>query len=177
MAAYVTKRCPHCGSIYANKGSSSLREYGCPYITCFKCGKSFWDTDIKEPALYGFKNGYETRRSIKAIILILFTIPIGLGFCVGGIFSLRGNELWTGLGLVFIGGAYLYTVISYIAKQTKKRKNGDGILLEQRSSYDESMDRLNNNEYLSALAEHDRLAKKLFDARKAGNQQKYAPRP
>ena len=59
MAVYVTKKCPHCGYKYQRFQSGDQRKYGYPYLTCEKCKNSFWDDDIKEPALYGYENMHE----------------------------------------------------------------------------------------------------------------------
>ena len=176
MATYVTKKCPHCGYIYQFHQSGDQRKYGCPYQTCTRCHGSYWDTDIKEPALYGYENLHETKESIKIGITIALYTPLGL-VCLGlGIFMLIEGSLM-GLFLLAIGAFVIWTICSHFQQKIYDDKHRDEIIETQQKNYDASLARLKDTNYLTALAEHDRLAKKLLEERIDGNLEHYAIRP
>ena len=59
---YTNKRCPHCRKTYESYTNHTKRlsnHSGSPFLTCKFCGKTFVDTDIKEPALKPYSDrGY-----------------------------------------------------------------------------------------------------------------------
>lgn len=110
MAIYVTKKCPHCKTAYQIFQSGEQRKYGCPYKTCTKCFNHYWDNDIVEPALHGYKNAYEIKKSIMSVILIImytFTALLMLG---GGIFFTG----WESLIFLAFGGGNIWIIVSFI---------------------------------------------------------------
>lgn len=176
MATYVTKRCPHCGYAYQIHQSGEQRKYGCPYKTCIRCQQSYWDTDIKEPALHGYNNTYEILQSIRRIICILICAPVGILCFVGGLLFIVEGEM-AGLFLIAMGGFVAWIIGSYIKGKIYEKKYRDEVIASQQRGYDASMVRLKNTNYLTALAEHDYLARKLLQERINGNEEHYAKRP
>lgn len=176
MAIYVTKRCPHCGYAYQIHQSGDQRKYGCPYQTCERCHNSYWDTDIKEPALHGYENLHEAKESIKRGIVLIFYILIEIVFLSGGIYSLMNKEMFGILFLAF-AGCLAWVIVSYFKQKIYDNKHIDDIIQNQQREYDASMARLKNNNYLTALAKHDALAKQLLKERTLGKIEHYAKRP
>ncbi len=176
MAIYVTKKCPHCGYTYQFHQSGDQRQYGCPYRTCMQCMKSYWDTDIKEPALHGYKNLHEIKESIRRAVIILLYGPLGILLMGGGIYMLIEGE-GIGLFLFAIGAFPIWAIGSYFKQKLNDKKHRDEIVAKQQSDYDESMERLKDISYLTALTEHDFLAKRLLTERKRGDMEHYAKRP
>ena len=88
MATYVTKKCPHCGYAYQFMQGGDQRKYGCPYKICERCNNPYWDTDIKEPALYGYENLHETMESVSQGCTLFICIPFGIIALFGGIYLL-----------------------------------------------------------------------------------------
>lgn len=174
MATYVTKKCPYCGHIYQNFQSGEQRKYGCPLLTCARCNESFWDDDIKEPALHGYHNAYEEKQSAKRGITMVIYVPIALFMLLIGVFMLSEGEMMMGLFLLAFGIFPLWTIFSYYKS---KSDNANLILSVQRHDYDESMIRLKNTDYLTALAKHDSFAKDLLEERIEGMEEHYATRP
>ena len=176
MATYVTKKCPHCGFAYQVFQSGEQRKYGCPYKTCERCFKNYWDTDIVEPALHGYENLYETRQSInRAIVMILYT-PMALLLLGGGIWFLIEGEMM-GLFALAMGIGIMWMIGSHIKQKIDDRKHWDDIVRNRQIDYDKSMERLNDTNYLTALANFDKRAKKLLDERINGETEHYATRP
>ena len=176
MATYVTKKCPHCGYAYQVLQSGEQRKYGCPYKTCTHCNNSYWDTDIKEPALHGYSNAYEVTQSIKRGITILLYAPMGLLILGAGVYLLINGEI-IGLLALLIGGSISWVIFSYFKRKHDDSKQKDEIVAEQQRDYDASVERLKNTQYLTALAEHDSRAKKLLHERTNGQVEHYAQRP
>ena len=185
MATQKIKKCPHCGFTYYMGSANYIREYGSPLKKCGRCGQYFWDSDIKEPALYGYKNFYETRKKANLIITYLVVTPLALVMIGGGGFylwhTIKEETTWMNilisLGLLLFGISIAYTIISSLAKKFRDLKNKEAILEEQRKEYDKSMERLNDMKYLEALAEQDSQAEKLLEAKKSGAPPHYAARP
>lgn len=176
MAIYVTKKCPYCGYTYQFHQSGDQRKYGCPYQTCLRCGKSYWDTDIKEPALHGYKNSHEAKESIKRGISLVIYGPLGIIFLSGGIFMVTDGEM-SGIFLLAMGGYIAWVLGSYFKQRIHDKKHRDEIIADQQSNYDASKARLNDINYLTALAKHDPLAEKLLKERINGDVEHYATRP
>ena len=172
MSTYTQKKCPHCGAVYRSYQGKSQRLYGCPLISCPKCNQSFWDSDIKEPALHGI----EKERSILSYFWVYWLILSSIAMLVFGIVSVIEGEM---LGIIGIAlGGVMGLIIGVIlvdgihdAIHPEKQQ----LLLQQQ--YDASKERLQNTNYLAALTEHDPLAKNLFAERMAGMMETYAARP
>lgn len=176
MAIKITKKCPYCGLTYRYSTYGDQRLYGSPYKTCIKCLNHFWDKDIVEPALYGFENLYETGRSImNALILILYA-PVGLLMLGGGIWLLTIGKNY-GLLFLALGGFITWAISSDIKDKINNKKNRESIIRDRQVQYDNSMKRLNDTNYLAAIANFDRKAKKLLHERINGEEEHYAPRP
>ena len=176
MAIYVTKKCPHCGYAYQIFKGGEQRKYGCPYKTCICCLNSYWDTDIKEPALHGYSNAYEVKQSIKRGIAILLCASMGLSMLGVGVFALIFGEM-EGLITLVPGGFITWAIFSYFKRKYDDSKRKDEIVAEQQRNYDASVERLKNTQYLTALAEYDSRAKKLLHERESGQVEHYAQRP
>lgn len=176
MAVCVTKKCPHCGFAYQFFQSGAQRKYGCPYKTCTRCFKAYWDTDIVEPALYGYENSYEVGKRVNKTITMLLYTPFGLLMLVLGIGLLIQKEL---IGLMFLAlGAFaLFAIGAEIKDGIAAKKRAAEIVREQQKAYDESKQRLQNTDYLIALSKHDKKAKRLLEERNNGEIEQYARRP
>lgn len=185
MATYVTKRCPHCGKSYQFLQFDQGRQYGCPQKTCLYCNEIFWDTDIKEPALYGYNNFYETRRSLQRYITVVlyslfgaFCIVAGIGLFIESLISDFSSQMsWLYLLFIALGIGDLWLIVSEIKHIINEKKHKSEIVFHQQEEYDASMTRLQNTNYLSALACYDSRANKLLNERLSGKTQHYAPRP
>jgi len=176
MATYVTKKCPHCGYIYQLPHGGEQRKYGCPYQTCTRCYKSYWDTYIKEPALYGYENSYETRQSIKRAIVIILYTPFA-SFMLGiGIYLLLMGEM-IGLFCLAVGGYIVWEIGSHIKQKIDDNRHWGDIIKNRQIDYDKSIARLKDTNYLTALSKYDKLAKKLLEERINGAVEHYAKRP
>lgn len=176
MATYVTKKCPYCGYAYQIHQSGEQRKYGCPYQTCRQCHNSYWDTDIKEPALHGYSNTYEITQSIKRGITLLLCAPMGLFMLGIGIYLLVYGEM-IGLFPLFMGSFISWVIFSYYKRKYDDSKRQDEIINEHQREYDASKERLQNINYLTALAKYDSLAEKLLNERMNGQVEHYAHRP
>lgn len=176
MAIYVTKKCPHCGYAYQILQSGDQRKYGCPYQTCERCHNSYWDTDIKEPALYGYENLHETKESVKRGVSLVLYIPIGIITLYLGIFLLINAEMM-GIFSLAIGVYVAWLIGSYFKQKIYDNKHINDIIENRQKEYDASMMRLKNINYLTALSKHDALAKKLLKERTLGEVEHYAKRP
>ena len=173
MSTYTQKKCPHCGTVYRSYQGKSQRLYGCPLISCPKCKQPFWDSDIKEPALYGI----EKERSILSHFWVYWFTLTSIAMLVFGIINLAKDELLYGILFTILGvfgclvfGAILITGIRDALHPEKQQ-------LLQQQQYDASKERLQNTNYLAALTEYDPLAKNLFAERMAGMTETYAARP
>lgn len=176
MATYVTKKCPHCGYAYQFMQGGDQRKYGCPYKICERCNNPYWDTDIKEPALYGYENLHETMESVSQGCTLFIYIPFVIIALFGGIYLLLNAEI-IGIFLLALGGINAYIICSYLKRKKDEITNRDEIIKTQQKEYDESMKRLQDINYLSRLAKVDSLAKKLLEERKNGELEHYAKRP
>lgn len=176
MATYVTKKCPHCGYAYQIHQSGEQRKYGCPHITCIRCSNSYWDKDIKEPALHGYQNAYEVRQSISRILTILLYGSISLILLIKGL-SVVFDGAMDGLILIAIGGLGIWIIGSYIKRKIDENNRLDEIATSQRKEYDASIERLKDSNYLAALANYDSKAKKLLFERINCMEEHYANRP
>ena len=176
MATYVTKKCPHCGYTYQFLQSGEQRTYGCPYSSCIKCGKHYWDKDVVEPALHGFKNSYEDAQSAKRILAIIVCTPLAVWMFVGGVWSLRLGEK-IGLFAIAMGLFLVWDIGSHIKGKIEDQKHRDQIVKRQQSEYDASMKRLQDTDYLSALAKIDEQAERLLEERTSDKTEHYAVRP
>lgn len=169
MARYVTKRCPHCGFAYVNRARGDQRKYGCTFQTCTKCKKGYFDKDVKEPALYGYKNLHEVGQGVLKILGVCL-----LGFVAVGISQSKMTTNILGVLLLVyclvIIGCQIYDVIYKITHKEE-------ILEYQKKQYDESMARLKDNGYLVVLSRFDSRAKKLLNERMNGQEEHYAKRP
>lgn len=176
MATYVTKRCPHCGYAYQIFKSGDQRRYGCPRKICTNCKKHFWDTDIKEPALYGYENSHETANSIKRWFALLLCSAFTIMFIGSGIFILSTGDSRGGV-CVGVGGLFALYIGVYIKEKIYEKKHHADIIAKQQKEYDASFERLQNSIYLAVLAEHDYLADKLLRERTGEKPEHYAQRP
>ncbi len=176
MATYVTKKCPHCGYAYQVFQSGEQRKYGCPYKTCAKCFKHYWDADIVEPALHGYENSYETRQSINRVIVMVLYIPMALLMLGGGISLLTEGEM-LGLFCLAMAGFIAWAIGSHIKGKIDDKRHWDDIVRNRQLEYDKSMERLKDTNYLTDLANFDKRAKKLLDERMNGDIEHYANRP
>lgn len=119
MATYVTKKCPHCGYAYQFMQGGDQRKYGCPYKICERCNNPHWDTDIKEPALYGYENLHETMESVSQGCTLFICIPFGIIALFGGIYLLLNAEI-IGIFLLALGGINTYIICSYLKRKKMK---------------------------------------------------------
>ncbi len=176
MAIYVTKKCPHCGFKYQVLKSGEQRKYGCPYKICAKCFKYYWDTDIVEPALHGYENSYETGQKIRRAIAMILCIPAALLMFGCGILVLLAGDME---GLFFLAcGVFIMLVIgSHIKDNIDEKRHWDDIITNRQIDYDKSIERLKDTNYLTALANFDKRAKKLLNERMNGDIEHYANRP
>ena len=177
MAVYVTKKCPHCGRTYQFHQPGNQRKYGCPYRKCISCGEHYYDNDIKEPALYGFKNLHETIERIKTVLVCFFTGTLGLAFSVLGIFTLIIESQFSGILYLVFGITFIFLVIRLILTNIQNHKDKEKILVAQRREYDESYARIKDTNYLTLLAQHDYRARKLLHERTTASEEHYANRP
>ncbi len=177
MATYVTKKCPHCGYTYQFHQSGDQRKYGCPYQTCTRCKKSYWDKDIKEPALHGYKNFHETKEGIARGITIILYGCSGILLFLGGIFLIVEFGDIMGVFLLIIGIFSIWAIYSHFKQKFYDMQHKDKIIANQQKNYDASMERLKDTNYLIALAKLDSRAKRLLDERIKGIEEHYANRP
>ena len=177
MAIYVTKKCPHCGYKYQTHQAGDQRKYGCPCQTCARCSGVYWDKDIKEPALYGYKNFHETKETILRGILLLFSGIIGVCFIVEGIFFIfeTGEIIW--IFELIVGSFFVWIIYSHFKQKKYDKQHKTDLILSQQKEYDASMKRMRDTNYLKALACFDLRARKLLDERENGMKENYAERP
>lgn len=173
---YVTKKCPYCKHAYQVLKTGDQRVYGCPLKICETCGKAFWDTDIKEPALHGYKNAYETRKKVTFGITLALYTPFSILILVGSIWALFYGEMIGVFGII-MGAGIIWAIIAEIKQKIDDKNRQDIIIKRQQDEYDQSLERLKNTSYLEALANHDGLAKRVLQERKSGKQESYAERP
>lgn len=178
MATWTTKRCPYCKYSYVINAGGDQRRYGSPLVKCQCCGKQFWDTDIVEPALYGFENLHEDIELLKRWLAVIIGGSVSIGFLyLGYLFIISGDFDWI---LIFIFGFPMfifYMLFSYFRRVRNDKKNKEEILEKHRIEYDESLKRLSNMEYVKALAEFDKKAEKLLNEYKNESKGTFAERP
>lgn len=184
MAYHVTRRCPHCGDAYQINRRSGEWDYGCPIQICTRCKKSFIDTNVKEPALYGYENMHEDiQKGETGCVYFLFTPFAIIGFLVGlyfigsSLFDKDFKGVLTGCAVCAFTGFICYAIIRSIQMEQEKAKNKPEIKTRQRHEYDRSYERLQNMEYLKMLAQYDSKAKKLLASKERGEKEEYAARP
>ena len=119
MAKKKKKKCPHCGYAYQFMQGGDQRKYGCPYKICERCNNPYWDTDIKEPALYGYENLHETMESVSQGCTLFICIPFGIIALFGGIYLLLNAEI-IGIFLLALGGINTYIICSYLKRKKMK---------------------------------------------------------
>ncbi len=177
MATYVTKQCPYCYHAYQVFQSGEQRKYGCPLLTCVKCNKTFFDADIKEPALHGYENLYETHQSAKRGCIMAFYIPTGILLIGAGIGIFVTLNSAVGFIPILMAAMIFWPVFSYINKKIYEKKHAEEIWELKQKEYDASIVRLQNYDYVKALAEYDPLAKDLLRDMEKGIRVRYAPPP
>lgn len=177
---YVTKKCPHCGKTYQFAQSGEQRKYGSPFIRCLRCKNVFVDKDISEPALHGFWIEEDTSGKWKGVVasfVILLAALLAIG---SGIYLLvsSGDEIDIGnVGVLLFGVALLMPYLMLIHDKVYKKTHREKMIREKQELYDASMKRLEDTEYLRALALVDSLAKDLLYEREHGQKERYAMRP
>ena len=170
MAKYTTKKCPYCGRAYQILQMGDQRDYGCPLKICERCKKVFFDSDIKEPALYGYNNAYEKYRIVRNFIIIIVHLMASIGCIYLGI--------ETDYPIIFLIPLFnIIVIVIYLIKLLDEKRNKEDIIEHQRIEWDESYDRLKNTEYLEALSKFDNKAGILLQQRQSGEEEKYAERP
>ena len=181
MATYHTKRCPHCRQAYVFHQWGDQTKFGCPIIRCNYCGEYFWDSDVLEPALYGF---HDTSSSVlKWFVLCLYSIiPIAaLFFSSALIIGAIKTGDWSDTGVIvlfaLISIAPIAAFVSTIKDLVEKKRDREKNLINQRSEYDASMKRLKDIEYVRALAKRDERAKLLLKCMENGTDYKFVARP
>lgn len=177
---YVTKKCPHCGRTYQYAQSGEQRKYGSPFIRCPRCQNVFVDKDISEPALHGFWIEEDTGGMWKGVVASFMILPVALLSIGSGIYLLlfSGDEIDIGsVGALLVGVALLMPYLILIHDKIYKRTHREKIIREKQIIYDASMKRLEDTDYLRALAQVDSLAKDLLYERENGKKERYAMRP
>lgn len=145
MAIYTTKLCPHCGHFYQSYSTATKNmtvKQGCPIVCCTKCGESFLDKDIKEPAFLPPEEGE----------LNIFQMIVGLlfPFGVAGIFFLILGIVYKSMpaALISLIPFAFYAYLLYVGIKNKKEINDD-----IKIAYKKSKDRLSNKDYVVELIE------------------------
>ncbi len=82
-----------------------------------------------------------------------------------------------GIFLLAIGGYIAWLIGSYFKQKIYDNKHINDIIENRQKEYDESMMRLKDINYLTALSKHDVLAKKLLKERTLGEVEHFAKRP
>lgn len=176
MAYYVTRKCPHCGKSYQVMRRAGEWDYGCSLQECFHCGNKFIDTNVKEPALYGYDNLHEENQAALQVLayLVFGAISIlAIVICAMG-FYYKSVDLW-GLCIGAFGVGGLCIIVSSLKKDARSQNKES--LQERQKEYDSSFERLQNMHYLSMLAKYDSRAKNLLKEKKEGKEEHYASRP
>lgn len=176
MATFTKKNCPHCGETYRSYQGIDNRIYGCPLLVCPHCNKPFWDSEIKEPALYGYKNSYETISSIKMLIGLILDACFTAFLIWGGVYTTVNKEDGS-ITLFLFGGLGLLVFIVFVVFYIQSKRHPEETIKAQQDGYDASIIRLKDTNYLVALANYDPLAKKLLNERMNGEAEHYAKRP
>ncbi len=178
MATYTKtdKKCPHCGNVYRSYPGREECIYGCPLILCKHCNQYFWDNEIKEPALYGYDNDYERKNNIRLTIFLLLMTCAAIGCLCSGIYIVVNGEEGSFTPFLLAGLFSILPILFFII-HIYERKNPEKAVAFIQKSYDLSKERLQNTVYLTALAEHDPLAKELLHERISHKPETYAARP
>jgi|GEM_PF-5545621 len=140
---YVTWSCPHCGKKF-DTTIGGERRYGCPIITCKKCGGQFLSTNIIEPALMVENATKPSRIAFGDILCVI----------IGGIMLYRGFVNYalgsTGLSIfLFIAGGLLFAlgVWAFIERIVKYPK----LLQAWQDELEASRERLRDVGYIKTL--------------------------
>lgn len=136
---YVTKSCPHCKYKYSIMTPKNHKIYGCPIITCERCGKQYFDKDYEEPGIYIEGANYPNKGGFWECISII----IGIIFIAFDYYGSSISPVGYILGALFVIGS-LYILYD-------KRKNYQKDLLNAKIAYQESLNRLSNKEYVVFL--------------------------
>ena len=178
---YTTKKCPNCRFAYVNQSAGDQRKYGSPLRKCPKCGTSFWDTDVKEPALYAYENLHETVKGFRNVVsMIIYGVTLN-AFGIGSVCLLFyfgiSEDSWACWLFIAVAIYIDYLIISHIKQKNDEKKRWPEIVKERQAQYDQSMIRLQDEEYLKALAQVDRRAKQVLNSYQKGEDPVFAPRP
>lgn len=138
MATYQSKFCPHCFNPYQLHQLKGT-EYGCPFITCSKCNKTFFDKDVKEMALECNRPIVPNRFSFLDFVFLPASV---VAFCA----AKESPEMAT---LFFIFG--VVSIVSSFYLIVSAIKEYPEIVKEFNKEYYESVARLSNIEYAKAL--------------------------
>jgi len=172
---YTTKMCPYCRHPYVIHAPGDQIKYGCPLIICSRCGKNFWDTDIKEPALYGFDNEFEKRKRLETNLAMVMYGGIGLVILIASIITEYYFMIIFG---ILIAGFDFFLISKELERRAQNKKNHDLIIKEQQKQYDESFKRLQNMNYLRGLADVDFRAEFVLKEIESGEKDPFfADRP
>lgn len=140
---YVTWRCPHCGKKF-DTTIGGERRWGCPIITCKKCGGRFLSPNIIEPALMVDNATKPSKVSFGDILCVI----------LGGFMFYRGfvNYALGSMGLsifLFVAGGLLFLlgVAAAIERIVKYSK----LLQTWQDELKASRERLSDIEYIRTL--------------------------
>lgn len=157
------KYCPHCHACY-ERGSRGGQRYGAPLRVCGSCGNRFVDNSYIEPFFE------QTPKKItlgKAFLVCLW--PVGVIAIVAVMMVLRMN--YDRGGLIAAIPVCLYVVFSFLIYL-----RGDKIYEKQRQQCKESFDRLQDQNYVILLLDHDCYVPHDFLLRVHPNLLHYTPK-
>lgn len=142
MAIHTRKYCPHCGHLYQRYSSGTKHmtvAQGCPIVACPRCGESFLDKDIKEPAFY------EKNKRVNVLDVIMTPMfPFGVGgifFSILAIAYKRFEFMYFAIPCFAFYAFIIFIVI----------KNKNDIKEEIARKYEESKKRLSDKDYVVLL--------------------------
>lgn len=144
---YYTYKCPYCNTAVSRENTLTKDSSGCPLRVCPNCGKTYVDTNCKEPALHPYKPFGLTACAVTAIVGALFAafgvllLIFAIG-CFSGWYSIASVHVWISAAL---GGAY--GIFSFLFR----KKHLDEENAQKLKAWQESDARLQNPEYARTL--------------------------
>ena len=144
---YYTYKCPYCNTVVSRENTLTKDSSGCPLRVCPNCGKTYVDTNCKEPALHPYKPFGLTACAVTAIVGALFAafgvllLIFAIG-CFSGWYSIASVHVWISAAL---GGAY--GIFSFLFR----KKHLDEENAQKLKAWQESDARLQNPEYARTL--------------------------
>lgn len=143
MARYITKRCPHCRTVYIRNMPQNMPLYGSPVRVCKTCNKTFIDKDFQELSITGMPSDYEYPDVGTTMFSLLIPIILAAVFITKCIMKYSTTLLV--LSIISVSIIVIMLVIEFSPKSLSKTKQ------KYDQEYEASKKRMQDPEYVEIL--------------------------